>query len=227
MVQEQLRNEIINNLSNELTLGQMCINCGKSNAFASNVRLEYLQIAKSLYEKIKVSTKEIEKIIKTVYLPYSPITVANTFIDMAKRNNRLITVMKVEKLVYYAHGWTLALHDKELFHEKIIAEEYGPIIHSIIEEFCRYGLDPIQGYGIEKINNMLLEPYISTDDPFLPFLEDIWDVYGKYSDIALSNMSCASNSPWDNAKNKTPYTIPSQKLKDYFLSLGALGTDIT
>jgi uncharacterized phage-associated protein len=40
---------------------------------------------------------------------YSPKAVANTLLEKAWANDRSVTQMKLHKLLYYAHGWHLAI----------------------------------------------------------------------------------------------------------------------
>jgi len=43
--------------------------------------------------------------------------------------------MKLQKLVYYAHGWHLALNNEPLIDEQVECWQYGPVISSLFHEF--------------------------------------------------------------------------------------------
>ena len=56
--------------------------------------------------------------------PYNALVVANYFIDKAKAEGVSLTPMKLQKLIYMAHGWHLALYDKPLIDEQFQAWDY-------------------------------------------------------------------------------------------------------
>jgi uncharacterized phage-associated protein len=78
-------------------------------------------------------------------MTHNPIAIANYFIELAK----FITPMKLQKLVYFAHGWCLALADKPLINEKIEAWQYGPVVSSLYREFKKYGNEGITSPAVE------------------------------------------------------------------------------
>jgi len=51
----------------------------------------------------------------------------------------VISNLKLQKLLYYSQGVSLALHNKPLFNEPIEAWEYGPVVLEMYQEFkgCR------------------------------------------------------------------------------------------
>ena len=202
-------------------LGLTYLACGESTFFKHEVQLEYLEKARKLFQDMGIMPRveEIEKKIITVYLPYSAIAVANTFLDIVPKT-AYISVMKLEKLVYYAHAWTLALYDKPLIDEEIQAKPYGPAIESIIKKFASHGLDPIKEPFRESINGSKVTPRISHDDPIKTHLRDIWYVYGDYEDVTLSNLSQDPRWPRRQVWNgRGPKVISKQRIKDYFMSL--------
>ena len=50
-----------------------------------------------------------------------------------------ITHLKLQKLLYYAQGISLAIHDKPLFRENIVAWPHGPVVKEVYDIFCKYG----------------------------------------------------------------------------------------
>ena len=70
--------------------------------------------------------------------------VANWFLDRADKDGKPLDPMKLQKLIYFAHGWHLALTSKPLINEHPEAWAYGPVIPSIYHRFKKYGRDAVQ-----------------------------------------------------------------------------------
>ena len=75
--------------------------------------------------------------------PYRSLAVANWFIE----NLSKITPLKLQKLIYFAHGWHLAIRDQPLIDELVEAWEYGPVIPNVYHEFKVFGNQPITETG--------------------------------------------------------------------------------
>ncbi|QLH42366.1 MAG: DUF4065 domain-containing protein [Coxiellaceae bacterium] len=57
--------------------------------------------------------------------------------------------MKLAKLIYVAHGWSLALNDVPLIDEAVQAWKFGPVIESVYHEFKHFGNDVINSLAID------------------------------------------------------------------------------
>jgi uncharacterized phage-associated protein len=114
-------------------------------------------------------------------MTYSPLAIANYFIELAKKKDKFITPMKLQKLVYFAHGWCLALSDEPLIDEKIEAWKYGPVVTSLYHEFKRYGNDGIKEHAVEfkhleVISNLQILYLLSK----MKMLNNYFIRYGKF-----------------------------------------------
>lgn len=130
--------------------------------------------------------------------------------------------MKLQKLIYYAHGWCLALYNKPLVEDQVQAWTYGPVFPRVYHLAKTYGSEPIDSllYGY------LSEPsVVQGSDPRIPLLEKIWEVFGKYSASQLSRMTHEPGGPWDKISKSYPgrkgTTIPEDLLTEYFAKTGA------
>ena len=160
-------------------------------------------------------------------MKYSSLAVANTFIDIAKKEDKLLTPMKLQKLVYFAHGWYLALEEKPLIHEQVEAWKYGPVIPTIYHEFKVYGTNGIkkQAYEsqLDESFNIITTKPIVEDKETLEFLDKIWDTYGHFSGIQLSNATHEPDTPWSKTWGDGDIPqgtdINNDTIKEYFTKL--------
>lgn len=165
--------------------------------------------------------------------PYSAKAIANYFLDHRKKFKRKgpITQMKLHKLVYFAHGWHLALKDKPLIDETLQAWDYGPVVPSLYHEFKHFrGKDitepamdllPIQGSKFK-----VFVPTVEPDDQYTrDLLDRIIEVYGKFTALQLSAMTHEPSSPWSVAREKNPGVnfvgITNEDLRKYFRAKAA------
>lgn len=165
-------------------------------------------------------------------MAYNSKAIANYFLDLAKESNRPLTPMKLQKLIYFAHGWCLAIYDQALISETVEAWRYGPVVQSIYHEFKEHGSGEITKLAtefelldVDALEFGIYTPYISDDDDKTKaLLNKVWDIYGKYSGVALSNATHMQNTPWANVWNpNTPKgtDIPEIQIKEYFQSIAA------
>jgi uncharacterized phage-associated protein len=153
--------------------------------------------------------------------------VANFFIDKAFGSACAdLSQLKLQKLVYYAHGWHLGLSGLPLFVEPVQAWRYGPVIQSLRREFREFGSGPItrKARDIKVVNGSLEErEYALTDATQIsPFLSRVWDQYGGYSAIQLTNMTHEPGTPWHQIATHYQFkippgiTIPNELIREYF-----------
>lgn len=120
-----------------------------------------------------------------------------------------ITNLKLQKLLYYAQGFHLALFDgKELFPERIEAWTHGPVCPDIYQIFKEHGSNIIPCDECEKDFRKLLE------EEQIEFLDEIYEVFGQFSAWKLRNMT-HEETPWINNKELAS-EISKEELKEYF-----------
>ncbi|WP_439258023.1 Panacea domain-containing protein [Lonepinella sp. BR2271] len=142
------------------------------------------------------------------------IDVAKYFLSLcnAEESGDLISNLKIQKLVYYAQGFFLAINNKPLFAEKIQAWLHGPVVPELYEEYKEYGS------GALPTENLDIDfSKFSTGDREL--LDDIYAVYGQFSAWKLRNMT-HEESPWKTSYQQGKSNeISHEKLKEYFSTL--------
>lgn len=127
---------------------------------------------------------------------YKSIEIANYFIRLSFKTGVELTPMKLIKLTYISHGWHLGIFSKELLAEPVCAWKYGPVIETVYHNFKEYGDSQITGLwgrsGFSAENS-----YPMAAEKIHPFLDKIWEVYGRYTGVFLSALTHESNTPWD------------------------------
>jgi len=172
-------------------------------------------------EKIIMEASDFTK------MPYSSLAVVNSLLDVADENNSQIDPLKLQKLIYFAHGWNLAFYDIPLIDEQVQAWKYGPVINSVYHTFKDYGDKPIDGRAktIDFSDMKIVTPRIPpTDTDRQNLLREVWRLYGKYTGIQLSTMSHMSDSPWSKAWDQNIeklkfVSISNDIIKGYFKGL--------
>lgn len=143
--------------------------------------------------------------------------IANYFINLAQKNNVAdLSPMKLQKLVYYAHGWSLGFYGEPLIDDQIEAWKFGPVIPTIFHAAKKFGNENINtlfadySYHEEADELTTHIPKIREDDEdTVNLLNFIWDVYGKYSAFTLSNLTHKEGSPWAEVNNRYNGNIPN------------------
>ncbi len=156
------------------------------------------------------------------------LAIANHLIMLGVERGIPPTQMKLQKLVYFAHGWHLALYDEPLVEETFQAWKYGPVIPSLYGTFRSWGITPINRAGAvpavtvdDEIN--WLAPIISAGavDRLFPFLKRIQDVYGRWNGTQLSSLTHKPDTPWSQVRKGHPedardIEIPNDLIQAYF-----------
>ena len=136
-------------------------------------------------------------------MAYSAKEVANYFLDLARLDGLGIDAMKMQKLIYFAHGWYLAVMDKRLIYDRIEAWNYGPVIPVIYNEFKEFGRNHINRYANISDGNQA-EKILSDDPDVKETIKFVWDTYKNYTSVQLSNLTHEEDTPWDLTRKRYP-----------------------
>ncbi len=154
---------------------------------------------------------------------YSGKSVANEFLACAKEDGLELTNMKLQKLLYFAHGWHLAATGKPLLRDVIEAWKFGPVVADVYHEFKGFGINSIRTKATRFNGEKWVAPRISPDDEKTRnFIKKIWKNYKDFSGIQLSNLTHLDGTPWDKAwneqggKNRLNKDIDDKDIEAYF-----------
>ncbi len=117
-----------------------------------------------------------------------------------------ITNLKLQKLLYYAQGFFMALNGgRKLFRDPIFAWAHGPVVLDVYHRFKHYGAKGIPQSEVSS------EPHLDPESGAL--LGDVWQAYGQFSAWRLREMT-HREPPWLNTPQSQP--IADDELNAYF-----------
>lgn len=154
---------------------------------------------------------------------------ANFFLEKARQENIPLTLMKLLKLVYISHGWSLAILNKGMLgNEKVEAWKHGPVIGSLYHEFKHFKNEPISTWsqstvedtdiGFEIKTLFLHNIDIENKEILLNILQTVWDSYKNYSPWGLSQKTHEKGTPWEQtySKEKKDLIIANELIRNYY-----------
>ncbi len=119
-----------------------------------------------------------------------------------------ISNLKLQKMIYYAQGFHLAMFNKPFFEDNIIAWEHGPVVENLYFKYKEYGAGEIPSpisINLKDFNQDQID-----------LLDEVFEVYGQFSAWKLRNMT-HSERPWvETPKNQI---ISKELMKDFFKTL--------
>jgi len=136
--------------------------------------------------------------------------VAKYFILQTHRDSEDgITNLKLQKLLYYAQGYHLAMFGQPLFEDDLEAWDHGPVVADVYHTYKKWGGSNIPSSDCLNISGF--------NEAILGLLETIHKLYGQFTAWKLREMT-HEEPPWkDNYErgvNNKP--IPKEDLKNFF-----------
>lgn len=124
--------------------------------------------------------------------------------------------MKLQKLLYYSQGWSLAWDGNAMFDDPIEAWANGPVVRSVWEN--HRGQFTVSGWPHGNSRNLT--------DSERETVDAVVDYYGEFSGRRLSDMTHAER-PWVEARESLPVGARSNRpldldtMQDFFGDLAA------
>lgn len=122
-----------------------------------------------------------------------------------------ISNLKVQKLVYYAQGFHLALTGEPLFAEDIQAWQHGPVVPVLYQALKEHGDKHIPAHDD-------FDPAAVFTPEQIELLDEVYETYGQFSAWKLRLMT-HSEAPWKDA-DALGYSavISHESLRTFFLT---------
>ena len=139
---------------------------------------------------------------------------ADYLVHLSQESGDPLTNLKLQKLLYYAQGWYLALFGKPLFDDRIEAWPHGPVVPRVYGRFkdCRW--------------NPIAREVAAPDLPaeVKDHLQEVMQVIGVNTAYQLERVT-HYEPPWRDARGNLPIDEPSnneigtESVKRYFSEL--------
>ena len=152
-------------------------------------------------------------------MTHDPRAIANAFLMLSARRDLSSTVL--EKLVYFAHGWSLAIDRTPLIDERIEAGDSGPRVRSIRHHDLTY--DRSAEGLIERIPG---QAYVcDLTEGQTDILAAVWKRYASHTSYELASMTMMPGTPWANAffGKRPDARISDEAIRCHFVRLAEAG----
>lgn len=153
-------------------------------------------------------------------MAYPASVIAYAFVEKGIEEGQFVTQMKLQKMVYFAHGYHLAKYGEPLITEKFEAWKFGPVVEDIYQTYKLYGSDPIMDtFFLPKPPRAYR--YKPLSETAVDAVEYTWKVTKNLSGAQLSQWSHLDGSPWAkiyDAANPSA-AIPEESIREYFQNL--------
>lgn len=155
---------------------------------------------------------------RIIGMPYSPSLVANAFIHRGQQAKRRFDHLEIQKLVFFAHAWSLAFDGESVITERPEAWPYGPVFASLYHRLKPYGpkaipmlpeLDAESGRFLPLIPNR-------SDDRFWFFIDNVFDRYAKFTALQLSALAHEPNGPWAETRQAKVVIMKDSVIREHF-----------
>ena len=118
--------------------------------------------------------------------------------------------MKLQKLVYIAHGYCLALRDSPMISEPVRAWQYGPVFKRLYKKLSIYGAG-------EVTSPIVAEDSVPDECPEHEIIEAVWQTYRQMSGGQLSTITHREGTPWSSVWIENEYArIPDELIAKYY-----------
>jgi uncharacterized phage-associated protein len=145
--------------------------------------------------------------------------IADFFIALSNSTQNLITNMQLQKLVYYAQAWHLAVEDAPMFDAEFQAWVHGPVIPALYARYKAFTWHPIERpdlteSDVERIKGLL--PAESRD-----VLGEVAEEYFGLSAYELERL-VHQEEPWRRARaglapdESSQAVIKNEWMRDFY-----------
>ncbi len=135
--------------------------------------------------------------------PYGVRALANYFIGLGLQVQNPLDPMRVQKLLFIAHGRSLCDWGTPLVDEPVEAWQWGPVFRSLYPDLKLFGKKPIPQPIYSSAGDDFWIPTVDPDDGHtVDLLHRVWTAFGSKSAIQLSRAMHLRGSPWFETRRR-------------------------
>lgn len=163
------------------------------------------------------------------------VAIANEFLRRAGKSG--LTQMQLQKLVYFAHGWNLALSGEPLTSDSPEAWNYGPVYSDLYDHTKYFGRAQIDR-PITPDDDEAVRFFMDTKSNAKPYRADlshrekeivdrVWSRYGSQSGARLSALTHQAGTPWEQTYKSgfgKSDNIPNNLIKAHYDEIARAAT---
>ena len=129
--------------------------------------------------------------------------VADYIVAFSHEHGDPVSNLKLQKLVYYAQAWYLALYGEVLFDERIEAWVHGPVVAPLYGSY--------KGWAWQPIDENIELSSIDLPASVKAHLDEVMDIYGGLTAYDLEKLT-HSETPCQKARGDIPPDEPSNAI---------------
>lgn len=139
---------------------------------------------------------------------YEVLTVAEYIIKRCNTQNKSISNLKLQKILYFVQAEFLVVKGERCFGAKIEAWDFGPVVPEVYHHYKIYGSATIPYSG------PFYSPFTNRDQELL---DGIIDECAEYSAATLVRIT-HNQSPWIDAYSSYSKEITPDSIREYFMN---------
>ena len=122
--------------------------------------------------------------------------IAYAFVQRGIAERNYISQLKLQKMVYFAHGYHLSQFGRPLIIEDIEAWKFGPVVPDIYIQYSIFGRSPIVETDILAYDQELRSKLKTLDSQAWQAINYTWEATRDVSARRLSEWTHEPDGPW-------------------------------
>lgn len=146
-------------------------------------------------------------------MAYTSHAIANEFLRLTRQQGKQLTNMQLQKLVFLAQGYALAVQGNPIHNHDTRAWQWGPVIPKLYKSLQKFGSNVVT-------EDLKAEDVIDDNSDEARIIKAVLEAYGDRSGSELLAITHQANTPWSKTWEKKQFSIIDNALiANYYKSL--------